>query len=74
MSEKNILPGFIKKILGGVEESDRRVTSRKTKELLDEETHEQENPTADPFRSAAELVKSKKKKKEKRHFLQGQAV
>ena len=72
MSEKNILPGFIKKILGEFEESDRRVTSRKTKELLDEEKRmRQENLTADPFRSAAEMVKSKKKKKEKRHFITG---
>lgn len=72
MPNKNILPGFIKKILGGFEESDRRVTSRKTKELLDEEKRmRQENLTADPFRSAAEMVKSKKKKKEKRHFITG---
>ncbi|NCD04378.1 MAG: hypothetical protein EOM00_15625 [Clostridia bacterium] len=70
MPNKKILPGFIKKILSGVEESDRCVTTKKRQELLDEEKCMLEETMAkDPLGSAAEMIR--KKKKEKRHFFTG---
>lgn len=71
MPGKNIFFNFIKHILGGFEEADRRITSKKAEELLEEERKMmEERLSEDPLSTAAKMIKQKKEKP-KRHFFSG---